>query len=204
MTLWVGLTGGIGSGKSLVAAHFSALGAPVIDADAIARALTQSGGAALPLIHAHWGDAVFDPHGQLDRTALRRLVFEHPAQKRQLEALLHPLIFSAIQAAQQQAATPCGYGIVEIPLLIEATHFQTLVARILVVDCPEPLQAKRVMQRSGLDKAAVHAIMAQQASRQQRLAVADDVVVNDGNLDDLHAAIARLHHHYQTLSRKKT
>ena len=200
MTLWVGLTGGIGSGKSTVAALFAAHQVPVIDADAIARALTAPGGGALPAIRAQWGDAVFDASGQLDRARLRQAVFEQPAQKQQLEALLHPLIFTAIRAAQQQAHAPHGYGVVEIPLLVEAPQFQDLVGRILVVDTAEPLQIERVKQRSQLSDAAVRAIMAQQASRQQRLAVADDVLPNHDNHQALQTAVARLHQQYQALS----
>ena len=199
MTLWVGLTGGIGSGKSTVAARFASHGVPVLDADAIAHTLTAANGAALPAIRAHWGDAVFNAAGQLNRAALRQRVFADATQKQQLESLLHPLIFDAIQAAQQHTALPQGYGMVEIPLLTEIPRFRQLVQRILVVDVAEPLQIERVKQRSQLSDAAVAAIMAQQASRQQRLAIADDVLANHGDLSALHAAADQLHQYYTAL-----
>lgn len=198
MMFWVGLTGGIGSGKSTVARLFGQHGIPIIDADAIARTLTAPGGVALPAIRQQWGDAVFDQRGHLDRDQMRRRVFEAPTQKKQLEALLHPMIYQAI--ATEQGRYQQHYGMVEIPLLTEAPQFQKLVQRILVVDITEPEQIKRVIQRNNLPEAAVRAIMAQQATRQQRLAIADDVINNDGNLAKLTAAVAQLHRHYQSLA----
>ncbi len=195
MTWWLGLTGGIGSGKSAAARAFADLGVPVIDTDAIAHALTAADGAALPAIHHQFGAAVFQPDGNLNRAALRQQVFDHPEQKQALERILHPMIFQAVQTAQRQTAAST-YGVVEIPLLAEAPLFQRLVDRVLLIDCPESCQIARVAARSGLNEAAIRAIIAQQASRQQRLALADDVIVNDGSPDQLRAAVARLHHGY--------
>lgn len=197
--MWVGLTGGIGSGKSTVACAFAALGVPVLDADALAHTLTAPQGAALPAIRARWGDAVFDAHGQLERAQLRQRVFAQPQEKRALERILHPLIFQALQTARDTTPLAGAYGIMDIPLLAEVPVFQTLTDRILVVDAAENIQIARVMARNGLTADAVRAIMAQQASRQQRLALADDVIHNEDNLATLQAAVARLHRQYQAL-----
>ena len=198
--MWVGLTGGIGSGKSAATAIFAALGAPVLDADALARALTAPKGAALPAIRATWGDTLFDEQGELNRDALRQRVFRQPREKEKLERILHPLIFQALQNTRDCTPTPLGYGIMDIPLLIEAPQFQTLVERIVVIDAEESTQLARVMARNGLTADAVRAIMAQQADRSRRLAAADDVIRNEGSLDDLRASVERLHRFYQTLS----
>lgn len=198
--MWVGLTGGIGSGKSAAAAAFAALGVPVLDADALARSLTAPGGAALSAIRDIFGDELFDGQGHLLRDALRLKVFRHPQAKAQLERILHPLVFQSLQAARERTPAPHGYGIMDIPLLIEAPEFQTLIDRIAVIDADETTQVARVMARSGLTADAVRAIMAQQADRKRRLAAADDLIRNDGSLADLQAAIGRLHRFYQTLS----
>ncbi|MCP2040915.1 dephospho-CoA kinase [Neisseria sp. HSC-16F19] len=198
--MWVGLTGGIGSGKSAATAAFAALGVPVLDADALARALTAPQGAALPAIRTTWGDGLFNEQGELDRDALRQRVFRQPEEKEKLERILHPLIFQALQEARDNTPTPLGYGIMDIPLLIEAPQFQALVERIVVIDAEESTQIARVMARNGLTTDAVRAIMAQQAERSRRLAAADDVIRNEGSLDDLQAAVGRLHRFYQTLS----
>lgn len=197
MTRWVGLTGGIGSGKSTVAAQLAGYGVPVIDADALARQLTQAGGAALPAIRAHWGDAVFHNDGSLNRNALREQVFSQAAHKQHLEALLHPLIFDAIQAAQRATPAHIAYGVADIPLLAEVPVFRQLVERIAVVDAAPALQQQRVQQRNGLNEAAIRAIMAQQADRAARLALADDIIDNNGSLAQLADTVAQLHRRYQ-------
>ena len=198
MTVWIGLTGGIGSGKSQVAADFSALGVPRIDADAISRQLTQTTGSmALQQIRHQFGDDVLTVSGCLNRAYMRERVFADGQAKAQLEAILHPLIFAEIERQQQdfQAA----YGVVEIPTLVEHPIFQSLVARILVITCPESVRVQRVMARNGLTEAAVRAIMATQASDEARLRVADDVTnhcradkARTAGNEDFHISIIRL------------
>ena len=198
MTVWIGLTGGIGSGKSQVAADFSALGVPRIDADAISRQLTQTASnAALQQIREQFGDSALTISGCLNRGYMRERVFADKREKAKLEAILHPLIFAEIERQQQdfQAA----YGVVEIPTLVEHPIFQSLVARILVVTCPESVRVQRVMARNGLTEAAVRAIMASQASDEARLRVADDVIANTGNLQDLQQAVEWQHRAYLAL-----
>lgn len=172
----IGLTGGIGSGKSTVAAELVACGAVLVDTDAIARALTAPGGAALPAIAQAFGAAMIGTDGALDRDRMRRLVFASPAQKLRLEALLHPLIGAEADA---QAARAAGRVLVfDVPLLTERAHWRQRVDRVLVVDCPPDLQVQRVMARSGWTADAVQRVIAQQASRAQRRAIADAVIHN--------------------------
>lgn len=201
MTLWVGLSGGIGSGKSAVAQRFGQYGVPIIDADAIARTLTAPGGAALPTIRRIWGNDLFLPNHHLNRNRLREMVFNQPGEKHKLEALLHPLILQHIQTQQKTLQPSQGYGIVDIPLLVEQPTFQTLVQRILIVDAPEAERIARVQARNGLDETAVRAIMTQQCNREARLAIADDVVDNSQHWQHLDDQVARLHRFYQALSR---
>lgn len=196
MTVWVGLTGGIGSGKSQVAAIFSEYGVPVVDADAVSRSLTADGGAALPAIRAQFGDGVFSGE-QLNRSALRELVFRQPERKAQLESILFPLIYREIVLQQQSCRAV--YGIVDIPLLTEKPQFQWLVERILVVDCSKLLQIQRVQARSGLSESEIQSIMNTQAARSERCAIADDILVNEGTLRDLRHKVARLHQFYQAV-----
>ena len=198
--LWIGLTGGIGSGKSAVAAGFQHYQVPVIDADAIARELTAPNGAALAPIKALWGDDLFHPDHTLNRSHLRDMVFTHPHEKHKLEALLHPLIFQNIQAQKHIHTSPHGYGLIEIPLLAEQPQFQSLIHRILLVDAPDSIRITRVQKRNGLDEAAVRAIMAQQSNREARLALADDIIDNSLHWQHLDEQIARLHRFYQDLS----
>lgn len=198
MTVWIGLTGGIGSGKSQVAADFSALGVPRIDADAISRQLTQTAGSvALQQIRQQFGDAALTVSGCLNRAYMREMVFADGQAKAQLEAILHPLIFAEIE--RQQKGFQAVYGVVEIPTLVEHHIFQPLVARILVVTCPESVRVQRVMARNGLTEAAVRAIMATQASDEARLRVADDVIANAGSLQDLQQAVEWQHRAYLAL-----
>lgn len=190
----VGLTGGIGCGKTTVADAFSALGVPVIDTDVIARELTAADGAALDAIRAAFGEAVMQADGTLDRAALRRCVFADVAARRQLESILHPAI--RLRVEQALAAISAGYALVVIPLLVETGACRDMLQRILVVDCPEATQITRVMARSGFTRDEVLAILAAQATRAERLAVADDVILNTASPEDLCAAAASLHQRY--------
>ena len=194
----VGLTGGIGSGKSTVADCFAALGVPVIDTDVLARDLTAPGGGALDAIRAAFGDTVMQADRSLDRAALRRRVFADAGARRQLEAILHPRIRQAVEL--KLAVLAGSYALVVIPLLVEAGGYRDLLNRVLVVDCPEALQIARVVARSGLTPDEVKAILAAQASRAARLAAADDVIVNAASPESLPAQVATLHQHYQILA----
>lgn len=173
----IGLTGGIGSGKSTVARELVALGAVLVDTDAIARALTLAGGAAIPAIAEAFGATMIDNNGALDRDRMRALAFAEPAAKRRLEAILHPLIGAE---AQRQAATAGERCVVfDVPLLAESAHWRDRVDRVLVVDCEENTQVTRVMQRNGWTEDAVRRVVAQQATRERRRAVADAVIFNE-------------------------
>jgi dephospho-CoA kinase len=193
--LRIGLTGGIGSGKSTVAALLTKRGAALIDTDAIARRLTESGGAALGALAAEFGPDCISPAGGLDRDRMRQLVFTDSSAKRRLEAILHPLIGAQTQretqAAQRNGAVPVL--VYDVPLLAESPHWRSKVERVLVVDCPEPTQIERVGARSGLKRDAVLAIIAQQATRPQRRAIADAVIHNDAiSIDELDRQVAVL------------
>ncbi len=193
----VGLTGGIGSGKSRVADLFAARGAALVDTDAIAHELTDPGGAAMPALRAAFGARVAAAGGALDRAAMRQLVFADPAQRARLEGILHPLIRA--EAARRCQAAEAPYVILAVPLLVESGTYRDRCQRILVVDCPEELQIARVIARNGLAAEAVRAIMAAQATRAERLAAADDVVVNDGGFAALETQVDALHRKYLRL-----
>lgn len=202
MSLIVGLTGGIGSGKSTVADRLAAFGAALVDTDVIAHQLTGAQGAAMEQIIAAFGPSVVRDDGALDRVAMRRLVFSDPAAKERIEAILHPLIRRESEALCRSAAA-APYVLLVVPLLVEAAasaSYRQRVDRILVVDCDEATQVSRVVARSGLSPAEVRAIMATQASRVERLAVADDVVFNGGDLDSLNAQLIALHRRYLDLA----
>jgi dephospho-CoA kinase len=190
----VALTGGIGSGKTAVSDRLQALGAAVVDTDLISRALTAAGGAAMPAVVAMFGPEVAAPDGSLDRARMRSLAFQEPGARRKLEEILHPLIRA--EAFRQVAAAEAPYVVLVVPLLVESDAYGAIADRVLVVDCPESIQIDRTMRRSGLDRAQVERILATQASRSERLAAADDVVVNDGSLDALFATVERLHTRY--------
>jgi dephospho-CoA kinase len=196
--LVVGLTGGIGSGKSAAADEFGRLGATVVDTDAIARELTEPGGAAMAHIKALFGEAFVAPSGAMDRKAMRDRVFRDPAAKQALEALLHPMIRAESERRISSAAGP--YVVYVVPLLIESGDPRRRAGRILVVDAPEELQVSRVASRSGLGEPEVRAIMAAQASRAERLAAADDVIDNAGSLDALRDQVQALHARYVKMS----
>jgi len=194
----VGLTGGIGSGKSTVADLFAELGTPVIDTDAIAHQLTAPGGAALDAIRAAFGETVMRVDGTLDRAALRRRIFSDADTRHQLEAILHPRIRKAVE--QTLATLNAPYVLVVIPLLVETGGYKDMLDRVLVVDCPEDLQIARVMARSGLAQDEVKAIFAAQAGRAARLAAADDVILNTASREALRTQVATLHQRYLRFS----
>jgi dephospho-CoA kinase len=197
----VGLTGGIGSGKSTVADLFVAHGTALVDTDAIAHELTGSGGGAMPALIDAFGPQIAREDGALDRAAMRQRVFGDSAARARLESILHPLIRLLSDQRCREAASP--YVILAVPLLVESGTYRERCDRILVVDCPESVQVERVKVRSGLTEDEIRAIMAAQASRAQRLAVADDVVDNSGNTSTLHGQIAELHIKYLLLSAEK-
>ena len=186
MPLTIGLTGGIGSGKSTVAAALVDCGALLVDTDAIAHALTAPGGAAMPAIAAAFGAGVVGADGALDRSRMRALAFDQPAARGRLEAILHPMIGAE---AGRQAAAAAGRPVVfDVPLLAASSAWRARVARIVVVDCSEDVQVQRVMQRSGWSDAQVRKVIAQQSPRALRRSIADAVIHNDGlSLDQLRA-----------------
>ena len=202
MSFIVGLTGGIGSGKTTVADLFARRGAALVDTDAIAHELTGPQGAAMAAIAAAFGAAVLRPDGGLDRAAMRAVVFSDRSAKARLEAILHPLIRQQ-SAARCKAATSAPYVLLVVPLLVETGSYRQRADRVLVVDCDESVQISRVMARSGLATEDVKAIMATQASRAERRAVADDVVLNEGGLDALLPQVEGLHLSYLDLARAK-
>jgi dephospho-CoA kinase len=197
----VGLTGGIGSGKSAAAAIFAGLGAAVVDTDAIAHELTAAGGAAMPALCAAFGDAIATPAGALDRARMRQLAFDDPGVRARLEGILHPLIRTLSAERCRAAGTP--YVILAVPLLVESGTYRERCDRIAVVDCPEAVQVARVMARNGMAETEVCAIMAAQATRDQRLAAADDVIDNSGTPSQLGARVAELHGRYLGLAAAK-
>lgn len=198
MSLVVGVTGGIGSGKTVVAQAFAELGVEVIDTDQIAHELTAPGQPAVREIATRFGTQVLTAEGALDRAALRRAVFSDPNARHRLEALLHPLIAQQVVHRLAQAGGP--YVILVVPLLVETGGYEGIVDRVLVVDSPEDVQVTRVMRRNGLSPNEVEPILRAQASRQQRLARADDVLTNDGDLDTLRSGVQRLHRDYLALA----
>ena len=199
MNLVVGLTGGIGSGKSAAADEFAAQGAAIVDTDAIARELTEKGGAAVAEIERLFGGTFLDQTGAMDRKKMRDHVFADPAAKRALEALLHPMIRE--ESARRIATARGPYVILVVPLLVESPDYRSRVDRVLVVDCPEETQLARVRARSGLSEDEVRAIMRTQISRAERLAAADEVIDNRGSRDALRKQVAALHKKYLQFTR---
>jgi dephospho-CoA kinase len=199
MKLVVGLTGGIGSGKSAAAEEFGRLGATVVDTDAIAHELTQAGGAAMPEVRRLFGEGYVDARGAMDRAKMRALAFRDPAARRKLELLLHPLIRA--ESERRIAAASGPYVVHVVPLLVESPDYRQRVSRVLVVDCPEDLQIARVRQRSSLPEEEIRRILRSQASRAERLAAAADVIDNSGSLDALHKQVRELHAKYLELAR---
>jgi len=195
----IGLTGGIGSGKSTAAEEFARLGASVVDTDAIAHELTERGGAALAQLERLFGAEVIAASGAMDRNKMRERVFSDPAAKRALEALLHPLIREESQRRIAAASGP--YVVHVVPLLVESPDYRQRVDRVLVVDAPEQTQLARVRARSELSQSEIQAIVRSQASRAERLAAADDVIDNSGTLDALRKQVAALHARYEKMTR---
>lgn len=195
----VGLTGGIGSGKTAVSERFQALGIDVVDADLGSRAVLDRGQPALEAIANHLGPDLLNENGCLNRVELRRRVFANSEERQWLEQLTRPLIGTWLQEQLLQASSP--YAMVVNPLLIETGHHR-ICKRVLVIDAPEATQVERTMRRDGNDEAQVRSIMAAQTSREQRLAAADDVIVNDGTLGALDDQVRVLHEKYLTLAAK--
>jgi dephospho-CoA kinase len=194
MSFVVGLTGGIGSGKSAAAAELERLGATVVDTDAIAHELTRAGGAAVAEVERLFGKDLIGEGRSMDRKKMRDRVFADPAAKKALEALLHPLIRE--ESGRRIAAARGPYVIHVVPLLVESPDYRSRVDRVLVIDVPEALQLERVRRRSALSEGEVRAIVAAQATRAERLAAADDVIENRGTIDALREQVAALHRKY--------
>jgi len=190
----IGLTGGIGSGKSTVAELFAERGVTVVDTDWISHQLTGPNGGAMAAIEAEFGHTVVREDGALDRDAMRGIVFADPSARVRLEAILHPLIRA--ESERQLGLAEGPYALLVVPLLFETGHYDALLARVLVVDCAEEVQRRRVMQRSGLDEATVSAIIAAQLSRAERLARADDVIDNNDDLAALTLQVDAKHRYY--------
>lgn len=197
--LVVGLTGGIGSGKSIVAKFFAELGAEIIDTDQLAREVVLPGTDGLNKIVEHFGITILNQQKQLDRHKLRDIIFQNPQEREWLEQLLHPLIRKKTQERINASQAP--YCVAVIPLLVESKS-NPMINRILVIDAPEDLQISRTMQRDHLSREQILAIMQSQASREQRLAAADDVIYNDQELSDLKMQVLDLHKKYLELAKK--
>lgn len=198
MSYLVGLTGGIGSGKTAVADAFARLGVEVVDTDALAHRLSASGQPGFDAIMAEFGTGIVQPNGELDRAALRRLVFSDAGARARLEAVLHPLI--GAEVARQVELWVGAYGVVVVPLLLERVGLRSLVDRILVVDCPEQEQVRRVVARNGLSPAEVRAIMAAQLNRDRRLAAADEILDNAGAPEAIEPQVRALDRRYRELA----
>jgi dephospho-CoA kinase len=201
MTFVVGLTGGIGSGKSVVAELFARRGITVVDTDAIAHELTTAGGGAIEAIRESFGSDFITREGALDRARMRALVFGDPQSKRRLERILHPRIRA--ESTARIAAADSPYAILVVPLLVEAGADDPRYQRVVVVDCDEDVQIERVMRRSHLSADEVRRIMASQVGRQDRLDAADDVVDNSKGIDGLEPQVEKLHRHYLALAQEQ-
>jgi dephospho-CoA kinase len=201
MSLCIGLTGGIGCGKSTVAGLFAEHGAGIIDTDAIAHRLTQSGGEAIAAIRAAFGDDYITAEGSLNRDKMRGLIFSDAVAKQRLELILHPLILAQARL-QLRRLQDKPYIILAVPLLPESPAFRQLAQRVLVVDCDEHTQVARVIGRSRMGEAEIRGIIAQQTPRAERLRIADDVIHNDAGLDSLAEQVTVLHVHYSAMQNK--
>jgi dephospho-CoA kinase len=201
--LRLGLTGGIGSGKSLIADELARLGAHVVDADLIAHRITASGGKAIDPIASRFGAQFIGPNGALDRRQMRNLVFRDASAKAALEQILHPMIRAEADARAADAPAQSPYVVFVIPLLIESGSWQKRVDRVLVIDCPVEVQIERVTQRSHLDESTVRAIIASQDRRAVRLDAADDVLVNQDSVEHALQRTARLHQQYLQLGPRR-
>jgi len=199
--LKIGLTGGVASGKSSVAADFARLGVPVLDADQIARQQTRPGSRGLAALCARLGDGILNEAGELDRARLRRRVFADAGLRKQVEAVLHPLVLAAL--AQQLAQADAPYCIAMVPLLIEAPAARARVDRVLVVDCEPATQLARLMSRDKVDEVTARAMLASQLDRTRRAAAGDDILMNEGGLKQLQDAVHRLHAFYIELAAQR-
>ncbi|MDO8606082.1 MAG: dephospho-CoA kinase [Phaeospirillum sp.] len=196
--LIIGLTGGIGSGKSTIAALFVEHGAGIVDTDAIAHRLTQTGGEAIEAIRAAFGNDYVTDNGALNRTKMRGLIFSDDAARQRLERILHPMIRERAKAQLRQLQDK-PYILIVVPLLPESAAFRQLVQRVLVVDCDENTQVARVIERSRMTEAEVRAIIARQTPRAERLQLADDIICNDAGLDSLTKQVSILHERYSNV-----
>lgn len=201
MTWIVGLTGGIGSGKTQVSNAFEALGVPVIDTDLISHAITAPNGLAIPVIREIFGADLIDPSGRLDRDKMRKLVFTDAEARRKLEAILHPLIANVTMASIAQHSD-APYVVLGVPLLAESPQWLNRCDRVLVIDCELETQISRVMARSNLTREQVLAIIATQASREERKAIANEVIVNESSLEALTQQVRKLHDFYLTMAKQ--
>ncbi|MGX8883850.1 dephospho-CoA kinase [Methylovorus sp. SPW-M1] len=192
----VGLTGGIGSGKSAAAAQFAALGTPVIDVDVISHQLTAAGQPAVLAIAKELGNDMLNADGSLNRAAVRSKVFEDAAARQQLEGILHPAIYEEAQRQLQQVRNTAPYCIIVVPLLFESERYQQLIDRSLLIDCEESIQIARTMQRSQMSEIEVKNIMAAQLSRETRRQLANDIISNNGSLDELQKNVIAFHQKY--------
>ena len=200
MRFCIGLTGGIGCGKSQATGMFAELGADVVDTDAIAHELTAPGGLAMEAIATAFGNDYVRENGSLNRERMRELVFSDPTAKTRLEAIIHPIIRAESRRRVAEGTAP--YVVLVVPLLLETGAYRDMVSRVLVVDCDESKQIERTMARSGLNEDAVRRIMAAQLPRAQRLAHADDVLSNDADISSLRSQVEALHERYLELSKK--
>ncbi len=200
MSFFIGLTGGIGSGKSTVASLFANLGVPVVDTDAISHQMTAAGGKAIPVLQNTFGKEFITPEGALDRIKMRRLVFTDSTAKARLESILHPLILDESKTRALSSSGAASYVLVVIPLLFESGNYLEWLNRTLTVDCSESTQLQRTSGRPGLDEKTVRAIMSSQISRAERLQRSDDVISNEGSLNALQDAVNRLHREYLHLA----
>ena len=204
-TPFVGLTGGIGSGKTAVSDQLAKLGAGVIDTDLIAHQITASNGEAIPFIQKQFGAEFIDSSGALDRAKMRKLVFADPDARKALEAITHPLIRNeTIRQAKQLIRDKVPYLVFVVPLLIESGNWLPLLDYLVVVDCPEEVQIERVMHRSNLPRNEVEKILKAQASRQERITHADIVIENQGSLDSLQAEVLKLHQKILQIQKDRT
>ncbi|MDR1368242.1 MAG: dephospho-CoA kinase [Candidatus Accumulibacter sp.] len=198
MTFVIGVTGGVGSGKSVAADLFSAFGISIVDTDIIAHELTRAGGDAMPAIRDGFGARAVEDDGRMSRPFMRRIVFTDTSAKKRLEAILHPLILDESEKRCLSAKSP--YVLLVVPLLVETGFLRRKIRRILLIDCDESIQEKRVMSRNTLSLAEVRAIMATQASRSEREAAADDIILNNGSIETLDRQVAELHRKYLDLA----
>lgn len=200
--MWIGLTGGIGCGKSQAAVFFRQLGVVVIDADAVNRELIDTPNSpAISLIQNDFGKAFIDSSGSLNRAAMRELIFTQPNAKTKLEQILHPLILQRIVLLQKEINSHQNYALVELPILRANSLFLHIIQRVLLIHCDENIRIKRVMQRNSFSEQQVKNIIANQPTDAERLALADDVIDNSGSLKDLQLAVERQHIIYQSLNK---